>query len=234
MQLTKAGDLQALKDFVNGQITDLERLEARISAFNLFEAVGMVGQEIRHSHFLAFLLDPNQNHGLRDMFLKRFLSLALRQNPAFPQVTEIDLEAWDLSDAEVVREQDHIDVRVSIASRKLVIIIENKLYTGEHSGQLARYLQTMQTRYPGWRILPIYLTLDGGDASEPGYLPVGYAQVAGLVQETAERHELTMEHDASTLLRHYVQMLRRHHLPDQELDELCTPGFISNINARSI
>ena len=43
---------------------DLEKLEGLLDRFNLFEALGIVRQEIRHSDFLAFLLDPRQNHGL--------------------------------------------------------------------------------------------------------------------------------------------------------------------------
>ena len=35
---------------------DLERLESLLNQFNIFEAVGMARQEIRHSYFLAFLL----------------------------------------------------------------------------------------------------------------------------------------------------------------------------------
>jgi hypothetical protein len=49
---------------------DLERLESLLNQFNIFEAVGMVRQEIRHSHFLAFLLNPSASHRLRDIFLK--------------------------------------------------------------------------------------------------------------------------------------------------------------------
>ncbi|HEU5368889.1 MAG TPA: PD-(D/E)XK nuclease family protein [Ktedonobacterales bacterium] len=52
---------------------DLERLEALLERFNIFEAIGAVRQEVRHSDFLAFLLTPQQNHGLGDAFLKRLI-----------------------------------------------------------------------------------------------------------------------------------------------------------------
>ena len=50
-------DLKALEDFVVGN-EDLERLEALLDRFNVFEAIGVIRQELRHSNFLAFLLDP--------------------------------------------------------------------------------------------------------------------------------------------------------------------------------
>lgn len=62
----------ALQRFV-GNNTDLEKLEALLSEFNLFEAMGVSRQELRHSDFLAFLLAPEQAHGLRDSPLKRLL-----------------------------------------------------------------------------------------------------------------------------------------------------------------
>ena len=43
---------------------DLERLEALLDQFNLFEALGIVRQELRHSDLLAFLLDAQ--HGVEE------------------------------------------------------------------------------------------------------------------------------------------------------------------------
>src|SRR3954454_8015648 len=67
---------QALEAFVVDN-TDLETLEGLIAQFNIFEAIGVVRQELRHSDFLAFLLDPRQNHGLGDTFVRRLLQKIL-------------------------------------------------------------------------------------------------------------------------------------------------------------
>ena len=50
-------DLRALERFLVGN-RDLERLEALLDRFNILEALGVVRQELRHSDFLRFLLDP--------------------------------------------------------------------------------------------------------------------------------------------------------------------------------
>ena len=56
-----AAEVQLLEDLRDSE--DLARLNAYVNEFNVFEAVGMVRQEIRHSHFLATLLNRQVNHG---------------------------------------------------------------------------------------------------------------------------------------------------------------------------
>jgi len=58
-------DLQVLEALVVNN-PDLERLEALLEQFNIFEALGMVRQELRHSDFLAFLCNPSAPHGVGD------------------------------------------------------------------------------------------------------------------------------------------------------------------------
>lgn len=43
---------------------DFLRIGDRFGGFNLFEAMGAVTGELRHSNLLAFLLSPNRPHGL--------------------------------------------------------------------------------------------------------------------------------------------------------------------------
>lgn len=69
-------DYKSLEEFVVGN-SDLEEIEGQLEKFNIFEAIGVVRQELRHSNFLAFLLDPNQNSGLGQAFLKRFVQTAI-------------------------------------------------------------------------------------------------------------------------------------------------------------
>ena len=52
---------------------DFERIVRQRSSFNIFEAVGAIRGELRHSNFLAFLLDPSGSHGLGSKPLLRIL-----------------------------------------------------------------------------------------------------------------------------------------------------------------
>jgi hypothetical protein len=84
--------LQALQ----ADAVELERIVNLLDRFNVFESIGFVSQELMHSRFLSFLLDPRQNHGFGDCFLKRVLRQALASTdntslPAIENLEEIDL-----------------------------------------------------------------------------------------------------------------------------------------------
>jgi hypothetical protein len=203
--------LQALQAFADTvQNPDLLRLESLLKRFNLFEAVGAVRHELRHSDFLAFLLDPNRNHGLGTAFLHRFLQAAL------------DLDGVDLSRAYVLREWHHIDILVVDEASRLVVIIENKIDTGEHSDQLNRYRETFQSYFPGHQALGLYLTPNGDAPSSPeDYRAISYSLVCEIIEQTARDNQLALDAEVVMALEHYAQMLRRHIVSDSDIAELC-------------
>jgi len=52
---------------------DLERLDIEMNTPNFFQILKVERREIRHSNFLAWLLDPNGSHGLSELFTKKKL-----------------------------------------------------------------------------------------------------------------------------------------------------------------
>jgi hypothetical protein len=167
-------DLQLLEALVIDN-PDLDRLETMLAQFNIFEALGAVRQELRHSDFLAFLLNPQQSHGLGDLFVKRLLQRAIagaEQNP--PGLTRLDLDLWDLSELEVRREWRNIDLLLLNETHQLAVIIENKIDSGEHSHQLQRYRRLVQQAFPGWHTVGILLTPAGATPTDSAYLTLNY------------------------------------------------------------
>ncbi|MFC2042958.1 PD-(D/E)XK nuclease family protein [Chloroflexota bacterium] len=201
---------------------ELERLEALLEQFNIFEAIGAVRQELRHSDFLAFLLNPNQNHSLSDTFVKGLLQKALISAAveSLP-VTPIDLDIWNLNDLIVLREWQNIDILLVDEQREFVVVIENKVISGEHSDQLTRYYKIVNDHYPGWRILFIYLTPEGLEPTDLNYIQLDYITVAELVEYITESRESTLGPDVRTLMTHYSQMLRRYIVSESEIADLC-------------
>ena len=57
---------------------DLEELNNATANFNIFNALKLQNNEIRHSNFLAWLLSPFETHKLGNYFLKEFLKSAIR------------------------------------------------------------------------------------------------------------------------------------------------------------
>lgn len=208
-----------LEDFVVGN-RDLERLEALLAEFNIFEAVGAVRQELRHSDFLAFLLDPRANHRLGDAFLKRLLKhvLVTVQEPA---VRAVEIDATDLDDASVRREWQRIDILVHHPESHLICLIENKIGSAEHSDQLRRYRKTVQRHFADHRAVLIYLTPEGDEPSDDAYVPISYRDVTEVMDAVRTSRASTLGPDVRTLMEHYTTMLRRHIVADSEIAELC-------------
>lgn len=212
---------KALETFVS-ENEELEQLESLLDQFNIFEAVGMTRQEIRHSQFLAFLLDPQQKHGLGDAFIKQLLRKVLHaaERTDLP-ISLIDVDVWSFSQATVQREWQNIDILLVDATNQIVVIIENKVDSTEHSNQLNRYWEIVSRHYPDWKTIGIYLTVEGELPSSEKYLPLDYRVVSEVVENFANRRASTLGGDVRTIMLHYVQMLRRHIVNDSEIDDLC-------------
>ena len=62
-------------------------LISKIGRLNVFNALQLQNQEIRHSNFLAWLLNPNESHKLGDAFLKELLQIVLKEYSKNPEIT---------------------------------------------------------------------------------------------------------------------------------------------------
>lgn len=217
--MTQNTGKQALEAFLLDN-PELAQLEALLDEFNIFEAIGAVRQEVRHSDFLAFLLNPRERHGLGATFAQQVLLAAIRASEIETVVTPIDLALWELDDLQTLREWQNIDILLLDEAHRFAVIIENKVDSGEHSGQLPRYWRSVQQRYPGWQMVGLFLTPDGREPSDGRYIPLDYDLIHDLVTDMAESRASTLGADVQTLMRHYAQMLRRHIMPDSDIAQL--------------
>ncbi len=208
---------ESLEDFLIDN-RELEALEQRLRGFNIFEAIGHVKAEERHSDFLAFLLDPLAPHGLGDDFITRFLQKALKSLPADRRPIQlIDLSLIDLSRTLVIREHHQIDIFALDDANKIAMVIENKIASSEHSDQLRRYREFAERAYPEYRRVCVYLTPARDDPSDEYYVPFSYDDVADLIEEQLARRRDALAPPVETTLRHYLEMLRRHIVTDETL-----------------
>ncbi len=201
---------------------DFANLEKALSPYCPFEAVGMVHAEIRHSTFLANMLDPYRPHGFGAAFLKRFLDEVMRQSSSPVGLSRLTLHLADFDRADVRREWRRIDVLICLADLKLVAAFELKIGASEGGDQLARYSRALEEEWPtseGWKHLKYFLTRDAEAASDPAWQAIDYQVVTQAV-------DLTLSQDnvgtplARTSARAYADMLRRHHLTDPELERI--------------
>src|SRR5262245_58098 len=138
--------IAALERFVV-ENEDLPTLEVHIGKFNIFDAVGIARTEIRHSNFLAFLLDPAETHGHGQLFLNALLMDFLkRASPDLRPLSPIELDGTELREVTVQREWGRVDLLITASEPPLVVAVENKIGSSEHSDQLNRYEQLVKQR----------------------------------------------------------------------------------------
>jgi hypothetical protein len=126
--------------------------------FNLFEALRVADYEIRHSAFLAWLLDAGAEHKQGTAFLKRFLNAC---------GIEHDLGATTLPvvQTEYRERRAFIDVMVYVRG-ELLVYIENKVGGQENKRQLISEFRDMRElglklRVPENRQYAVFLTPQG-------------------------------------------------------------------------
>ncbi len=212
--------MESLRRFVTGNL-DLYELEAVANRFNIFEALGVVRKELHHSRFLGFLCDPSASHGIEDLFLKRLLQSALIQTAGTSEFGPIHIDLSSFRETEVRFEYLNIDVLVRDVSNKLILIIENKVDSTQHSDQLRKYFDSMKARYPDFKIIGVYLTRDGEDSKHEAYASLSHQDVCRLIEEVISRSSLHLDPTMKVALNQYADMLRRHFMADEEVSVLC-------------
>lgn len=199
---------------------DFHRIDEHLRRFNIFEAMGAVRGELRHSNFLSFILSPTRSHGIGSNFLLQFLRSAIaKQLPPRRVARSIELMVADLESAVIYREHENIDLLIELKQLKIIVLVENKIDAAVGDGQLQKYKDIIKVRYPDFRHLFILLTPDGIEPDDDDYVALDYSEIADLVEVAMDRDKL-IDSDISLILRHYVQMLRRHIVEDEQLADL--------------
>ncbi len=191
---------------------DLCKLDEILTSFNVFVALNATDYETRHSNFLAWLLNPSQPHGFGAAFLTEFLRRAARnaneQAVPLPGIEKVDL--GKLGAARIVREKlQRIDVTVLDDISRFICVIENKIHTGEHTGQLGRYREAIAASYPDYTAMFVFLTLKDEKPSDPAYIGMTYREVGELLGSVAGKQPDLAPPDAEAcLFRHYIDFVR--------------------------
>lgn len=228
---------------------DLKVLEEKyeLNKFNIFDCLKLTRAEIRHSNFLAWLLDPNETHGFNDYFLKKFLKLVISnkkselqiiksnnphkfididdenhqfiENYRFPSIFDVD--GWDLSKVQIKREKEYIDILAIDETNKFVFIIENKIDTSQHDNQLTRYRQYIDEQYQDdYKKLFIYLKPTKEEVEEP-YIYVGYDTIRDAINELLNEKSDKINGEIITIITHYKKTIERDIMQNDELAQIC-------------
>jgi hypothetical protein len=211
--------LAALERFVV-ENDDLLALESLIGRFNIFDALGIKDTEIRHSNFLAFLLDPAESHGQGQLFLKAILMDLFKKAPTVARpLSPIDLDGTDLRGVEVTREWQHTDLLIKCTQPPFVVVIENKIRAKEGPGQLSGYKKAIAAHYRD--ALYVYLTLKADEPSEDDWLAYSYEAIHGVLKRVRDTNHKAIANEVLVFLDHYLHLIGTRFMDNPKIDELC-------------
>ncbi len=158
------------------------------------EIYGVSRLEIKHSNFLAWILNPkNSKLGTLNMrnLLKVIQNHYKKDNSNFKSLNLND-SMITLSEDSIKREKHNIDLFITfqLDNDDYAIILENKIYSGIHDNQLLNYYNTIETNYTKYNednIIRVFLYTDYQDdnfvkhqktkAITDGYIPITYQDI---------------------------------------------------------
>ena len=219
---------EALQNFLL-DIDCLNELQPWTGHFNLFDVLKISRAEIRHSNMLGWLLNPNENHGIGDRFLKAIIQeMVVNDTDGRYEVFQTLL--LDLYSFTLYREWKNIDILLISEEEQFLIAIENKVGAHEHDNQLDRYRKTLETEYPDYKKMFIFLTPDGDDPSDvENWDVLTYSSVAENLAKLKSSMEL--QPDVELIIRNYLDVIRRDIVEDQQLVEVCNKIYAKHKKA---
>ncbi|MEY8780318.1 PD-(D/E)XK nuclease family protein [Allomuricauda sp. XS_ASV26] len=184
-----------------------DRLLLRTKEPNIFKILGVSDYEIRHSNFLGWLLDPNESHGLNDLFLQRVLQDILIDERAVG-ISIIELSNLNISKVEVRREWKNIDIL--IITDNFVVCIENKMWSGESEGQLSKYSKIVNHNFPNKKKCFVFLSPSGFDASDSNtYISYSYKRISEILESIIDNRSEHIKATALQYIQDYLTILRQ-------------------------
>ena len=144
--------------------------------FNAFDVLRNADYEIRQSNVLAWLLRSSETHGVGSAFLESFVGHIrerLRDGDAEP-LPELGVA---VSNVEIRREWNDVDVTLAFEREKCLIAVENKMSpaTVAHVKQVRRYERTLRCLYPSHTVRSVLLTTSPeGSFHAPGMANVSW------------------------------------------------------------
>jgi hypothetical protein len=215
--------LETTKDDLANVLNDLdfETIELSLKEPNIFKSLSIERTEIRHSSFLAFLLDPNQNHGLNELVLKKVLRDVFNDNKADRRDC-FDVDYIDLQKAEIFREWKNIDILIKLPDD--VVIVENKIDSSDHSNQLQRYKKISEDYFPEKRKHYIFLTPFGTEPNDKKsletYVLYSYSSITEILNKIIQLYTDRIPEKIFHMINDYIKIVSLEILMNDELNEM--------------
>jgi len=105
---------------------------------------------------------------------------------------------------------------------KFLCLIENKIWSSEGKGQTEAYVKLSKKKYSNYNFMYVFLTPSGKEAESSEFIPMGFQEIKGLLNQTIEAKKNMLNEDIIFLLKQFIQ-----NLEVNILDEGKIPKFLS-------
>ena len=205
-------DLRNLIDDPRFRAYQRELLKPR--EFNTFDVLRYADYEIRHSNVLAWLLRPDETHGIGARFLKWFVNHVNRRLAA-EEMERLPQTSFEAANVAVWRERDHVDVTVRFKREKCLIAVENKTESASsaHRHQVMGYERKLRGKHKGYTVRSVLLTTSpDGSVDFPGIAHVGWGSVHEAIREFLKERGF-QSRTVRAFIRQYLDMVERWYRP---------------------
>ncbi|MCM3086802.1 PD-(D/E)XK nuclease family protein [Bhargavaea ginsengi] len=208
---------------------DFTVLDDYFHRFNPFKILQVDNYEIRHSNVLGWLMDPAGNHNLGPYFAKKIITKVF-MNPAntddedkLSNYDVLEISSHPYHDLTVYKElqtfnRKRIDLLAVSHLHKIVLLIENKYWSGESEGQLEEYIEYARSVYGGYKIIPVFLTLQDEEPTHEDYLMLGYSDVLAILQQLLEIRKDYMNAHIHSFISYYTDILEDQLVENEKLN----------------
>lgn len=216
LTLSEDKQLEALNSFLV-KCHQLEQVTALAREFNVLKIFGFETGEIRHSNVLAWLLSPDESHGIGDRFLRRWLMRVVYDSDRSLALTEsiVRFAAQPFKSVLVHREWHHIDLLIEIEfrdSERWVISIENKVKSKQKPKQLETYRELINERFQRTtNRLFVFLTVEGENPEdvEGKWIIAFHSQIKDVLESLSFDSDPTIKDGPKHLIKNYITVLER-------------------------
>ncbi len=213
---------------------DLVLLESEINSFNLMGIFNISTYEPATSSFLRWLLDPKENHGLDDYFLRYFLIECAKIDE---NLSIFDVDNLDTNDAIVITEEYFnkykADITIRIEEKKLFCLIEDKIKSAESKGQTRKYLKLSKRKYDKYNIyLYVYLTPFGDiPEAKEDFIIMSYYEIRDLLEQTIIAKKDHINFDILFVLKQFLKNIEVNILKEGKIKEMCDKIYLRHKKA---
>jgi len=224
--------IKLIKDFIfdDNLQKELSEINNNLMDFNILEITGMGHQETKHSTILGWLFDDSE-HNLEYKILDEFLKKVILNNENNEKIETLKEYIYlsHKQDLNIYREKDNIDLLVVDENNKVVITIENKVFSterkdGKDGGQLQKYKDIIDKKYnDDYQKYFIFLTINLEQPSQgnKNWMIANHQMITDTIEEVI-RNNQDLSGKAKIIFESYVDLLKRKKIvEDKNIKELC-------------